>query len=339
MARQYNLVPRHPHHAEARSERIATDTAVRESISALQKQYRYEPRAFCGQPLIVWDHPEGLQVCDARGDKRLARSFGILTTNIGYSRKEVKDTDDADAPRQLLTTHCFPRGICACLANRLAMLIPELQTKTILLTTGSEAVAYAIKLRRTHGIKVGGPLKAHHDFFQESVSRPPTKLGADQLYLRGERVDRYMDPGYVQMPFPDGFGTGRSSFKWLEKCPADLGVKPDNVAGLILKPNQGGSTSFASPAYMQALRQWCDRHNVRLICHKVQAGFGLTGTSWGFVHYEVVPDLACFGKGIGTCLPLAAVAGGPPRQTCTCRAARPRRTPVSGPSGGDPCLH
>jgi 4-aminobutyrate aminotransferase-like enzyme len=41
----------------------------------------------------------------------------------------------------------------------------------------------------------------------------------------------------------------------------------------------------------------------------VQAGFGRTGTLWGFEHYGIVPDLACFGKGITSSLPLAAVAG------------------------------
>ena len=32
---------------------------------------------------------------------------------------------------------------------------------------------------------------------------------------------------------------------------------------------------------------------------------------WGFEHYGIVPDLATFGKGISSSLPLAAVAGRP----------------------------
>ena len=60
---------------------------------------------------------------------------------------------------------------------------------------------------------------------------------------------------------------------------------------------------------MKNLRKWCDRHKVLLVCDEVQAGFGRTGTFWGFEHYGIVPDLACFGKGITGSLPLAAVAG------------------------------
>jgi 4-aminobutyrate aminotransferase-like enzyme len=62
---------------------------------------------------------------------------------------------------------------------------------------------------------------------------------------------------------------------------------------------------------MQQLRWWCDRHNALLVCDEVQAGFGRTGTMWGFEHYGILPDLACFGKGISSSLPLSAVAGRP----------------------------
>jgi 4-aminobutyrate aminotransferase/diaminobutyrate-pyruvate transaminase/4-aminobutyrate aminotransferase/(S)-3-amino-2-methylpropionate transaminase len=62
---------------------------------------------------------------------------------------------------------------------------------------------------------------------------------------------------------------------------------------------------------MQALRQWCTDHNVLLVCDEVQAGFGRTGKLWGFEHYGIVPDLALFGKGISSSLPLSAVAGRP----------------------------
>src|ERR1700687_4168019 len=62
---------------------------------------------------------------------------------------------------------------------------------------------------------------------------------------------------------------------------------------------------------MQALRQWCTSHNALLVCDEVQAGFGRTGTLWGFEHYGIVPDLALFGKGMSSSLPISAVAGRP----------------------------
>jgi 4-aminobutyrate aminotransferase-like enzyme len=78
---------------------------------------------------------------------------------------------------------------------------------------------------------------------------------------------------------------------------------------VILETYQGGTAAFAPKKYMEALRQWCTGHNALLVCDEVQAGFGRTGAMWGFEHYGIVPDIALFGKGISSSLPLAAVAG------------------------------
>ena len=80
---------------------------------------------------------------------------------------------------------------------------------------------------------------------------------------------------------------------------------------MILETYQGGSSAFAPVPYMQSLRQWCTGHKALLVCDEIQAGFGRTGTLWGFEQYGIVPDLAVFGKGISGSLPMAAVAGRP----------------------------
>jgi len=63
--------------------------------------------------------------------------------------------------------------------------------------------------------------------------------------------------------------------------------------------------------YMQRLRAWCDGHQILLTCDEVQAGFGRTGTLFGFEHYGLVPDITTWGKGVSSSLPLAFVAGRP----------------------------
>jgi 4-aminobutyrate aminotransferase-like enzyme len=120
-----------------------------------------------------------------------------------------------------------------------------------------------------------------------------------------------LDPGFVQVPFPDGFRTPDSSFDGFKRALNEHGVEPSDVAGVILETYQGGSGAFAPTPYMRELRDWCTGHKALLVCDEVQAGFGRTGTMWGFEHYGIVPDLACFGKGISSSLPLAAVAGRP----------------------------
>ena len=113
----------------------------------------------------------------------------------------------------------------------------------------------------------------------------------------------------MQTPFPDGFRATDTSFDYFERSLQEQGVDEQNVAAVLMETYQGASGAFAPNEYMRALRQWCDRHKALLVLDEVQAGFGRTGTMWGFEHYGIVPDLALFGKGISSSLPLAAVVG------------------------------
>jgi 4-aminobutyrate aminotransferase-like enzyme len=116
------------------------------------------------------------------------------------------------------------------------------------------------------------------------------------------------DPGFVQIPFPDGWRTRDTSFDSFEQHLREAGVEPANVAGVIMETYQGGSAAFAPADYMKALRQWCSGHRALLVLDEVQAAFGRCGTLFGWEHYGIVPDVACFGKGLSSSLPISAVA-------------------------------
>ncbi len=311
MARQYDLTPRRVPRVETRFRRIVTEIPVPESLPILETLHRYEPVAMRGQPPVVWDRAEGFQVFDAWGNCWIDWSSGVLIANAGHGRTEVVEAITAQAARRLLASYCFPSAIRAELVERLAGLLPEPLKKIFLLTTGSETVECAIKLCRTYGVRVGG--RAKHVIVSYDKAFHGRTLGAQQAggipALKEWIVN--LDPGFVQVPFPDGYWTEDTSFEGFERALSERGVRPRQVAGVILETYQGGSAAFAPAEYMRALREWCDRHRVLLVCDEVQAGFGRTGTLWGFEHYGIVPDLACFGKGITSSLPLAAVAGRP----------------------------
>ena len=264
-----------------------------------------------GQPPIVWHRAEGFQVWDAWGNQWIDWSSGVLITNAGHGRREIVDAITAQASSHLLTNYCFPSEIRARLVEKLISILPEPLKKVFLLTTGSETVETAIKLSRTYGVKSGGRSKNVIVSFDKSFHG--RTLGAQQAggipALKEWIVN--LDRGFVQAPFPDGYRTPDTSFALFERSIREAGIEPQNVAGVILETYQGGSAAFAPAAYMRDLRSWCTGHKALLVCDEVQAGFGRTGTLWGFEHYGIVPDLALFGKGISSSLPLAAVAGRP----------------------------
>ncbi len=305
----YDLIPRAVPRVETKYRRIVTPIPVPESIPILERLFRTEPLAMQGQPPIVWDRAEGVNVYDAWGNRWLDWSSGVLVASAGHGRAEIAAAIREQVDHGLLHNYCFPSEIRARLVEKLASLLPAPLKKIFLLTTGSETVECAVKLCRTHGIQVGGRRKitivSFHNAFhgrtlgsQQTGGIPSLKTWIGNL-----------DPDFVQIPFPDGYRCRDVSFAAFERALEENGVGPERVAGVVLETYQGGDAAFAPPEYMQQLRRWCDRHRALLVCDEVQAGFGRTGTMWGFEHYGIVPDLACLGKGITSSLPLAAVAG------------------------------
>lgn len=309
MAREYSLTPRPVAPVNTKHRRIVTPLPPPESLATLETLARTEPVAMQGQPPVVWDHAEGIHVFDKWGNQWLDWSSGVLVTNAGHSHPAIVEAIVNQARQHLLTTYAFPHEMRARLTEKLSALLPEPMKKIFLLTTGSETTECAIKLCRAHGIQKGGRHK-HVIITYEKAFHGRT-LGSQQAggipALKEWIVN--LDPGFVQVPFPDGFRTPDTSFAFFEKCLEDKGVHPEYVAGVMLETYQGGSAAFAPPEYMQQMRAWCDKHGALLVCDEVQAGFGRTGTMWGFEHYGIVPDLTTWGKGVSSSLPLAFVAG------------------------------
>jgi len=307
--KEYDLSPKRVPRVETQFRRIVTEFPVPQSIPILQKLQAYEPVAMRGQPPVVWDRAEGFQVYDAWGNQWIDWSSGVLIANAGHGRREIAQAIEGQAASALLTNYCFPSEIRARLVEKLAGLLPEPLKKIFLLTTGSETVECAIKLCRSYGAAVGGRNK--HIIVSYDKSFHGRTLGSQQAggipALKDWIVN--LDRGFVQIPFPDGYRTTNNSFAGFESALRDHEVEPRDVAGVMLETYQGGSAAFAPVEYMHALRQWCTQYQALLVCDEVQAGFGRTGTLWGFEHYGVVPDLALFGKGMSSSLPISAVAG------------------------------
>ncbi|MBL8222328.1 MAG: aspartate aminotransferase family protein [Bryobacterales bacterium] len=309
MAREFSITPKSVPPVSSEYRRIATSLPAPETVPMLESLHRTELRAMQGQPPVVWHRAEGFQIYDPAGNCWIDWSSGVLITNAGHSHPDVIKAIQEQTASHMIASYMFPNAARARFAERFSELLPEGHKKVFLLSTGSEAVECAIKLCRTHGIRAGGRKKNVIVSFEKAFHG--RTLGSQQAggipALKEWIVN--LDAGFVQVPFPDGFRTTDTSFDFFLKCLADQGVSAPNVCGVILETYQGGSAAFAPVEYMQQLRKWCDGHKALLVCDEVQAGFGRTGTMWGFEHYGIVPDLSTWGKGISSSLPIAAVAG------------------------------
>jgi 4-aminobutyrate aminotransferase / (S)-3-amino-2-methylpropionate transaminase / 5-aminovalerate transaminase len=309
MRKEFTLKPCSVPRVETKFRRIVSAIPHPDSVATLQRLMQFEPQSMRGQPPVVWDRAEDIFVYDKYGNRWLDWSSGVLVANSGHGSLAVRQAVIDQVQSGLLHNYCFPSEERAALVERLAGLAPEGLKKVFLLTTGSEATECALKLARGHGIKVGGEKKIGFVGFDRGFHG--RTLGSQQAGgMAGQKkwiVN--LDPAIVNVPFPDGYWQEDTSFDTFIEAITRAGLKPSQIAGVMMESYQGVGPDFAPVEYVRRLADWCRKHGALLIFDEVQAGFGRTGKFWGFEHYDVVPDVICCGKGITSSLPLSAVIG------------------------------
>ena len=230
MAREFTLVPQAVARVDTHLRRIVTDLPVPESLPLLEKLYEFEPRAMRGQPPVVWDRAEGFQVYDAWGNQWIDWSSGVLIANAGHGRREIAEAIAAQARSQMLMSFSFANQPRARLVEKLVSILPDPLKKVFLFSVGSEAVECAIKLCRSWGVKNGG--RSKHVIVTYNNAFHGRTMGAQQAggipELKSWIVN--LDPGFVQVPFPDGFRTPNTSFETFENGLRERGIEPQNGA-------------------------------------------------------------------------------------------------------------
>lgn len=79
-------------------------------------------------------------------------------------------------------------------------------------------------------------------------------------------------------------------------------MEKGNVAAIIIEPIQGeGGDNHFRYEFLKALRTLADEYDSLLIFDEVQTGLGMTGKTWAYQHFDIKPDLLCFGKKVQVC--------------------------------------
>jgi 4-aminobutyrate aminotransferase/(S)-3-amino-2-methylpropionate transaminase len=307
---KYDLTPLEVPQVRTKYRRIRTSIPVPESLPIFQALQDSEPQSMMGQPPVVWDRAEGFQVADRWGNLWIDWSSGVLITNAGHGRKEIRRALEAALKKPLLSTYVFVHEQRAELTRALQALAPNPPNyQVFLLTTGSEAIENALKLARTYALEKHGQKKRIIVSFDNAFHG--RTLGAQlaggmpglKKWIVGEGKT------FVQVPFPDGYKNEDVSFELFLNTLKRLKIKPREIAGVITESYQGVGPDFLPVEYAQALQSFCREHDIVMMFDEVQSGFGRTGKMFCYEHYGVEPDLIICGKGISSSLPLSAVIG------------------------------
>ncbi len=256
----------------------------------------------------------GATITDADGRELIDFAGGIGVVNAGHCPPPVVKAIQEQAERFLhvsFNVASYEPYIALC--EKLNTLLPHGgPTKTLLVSTGAEAVENAIKIAR-QATKRSGVL-CFSDAFHGR-----TMMAMTLTSKVGYKPDcGPFAPEVYRTQYPNFFhyGAGRSEAEFaqaelhrLEELSHNL-VDPKSLACVIIELVQGeGGFNVAPKAYVEGLRAWCDKHGILLIFDEIQAGFGRTGAWSAYSHFGITPDISTWAKSLGSGLPIAAVMG------------------------------
>lgn len=278
------------------------------SENILSRRNKALPRGLATAMPVFAERAENSELWDTDGKRYIDFASGIAVLNVGHRHPVV-----VKAVRKQLD--CFTHTAVqvtgyesyVTLAEKLNTLAPiEGPAKSVLFTTGAEAVENAVKIARsaTGRSAVISFTGAFHGRTLMTLALTgkvaPYKAGFGPL------------PAEVfHVPFPAEYRgvSAEQSLTALESIFA-CDVPADQVAAIIIEPVQGeGGFTPAPDVFMHSLRDICSRHGILLIADEIQSGFGRTGKMFAIEHSGIKPDLITVAKSMAGGFPLSGVIG------------------------------
>ena len=266
------------------------------------------PRGVATAYPVFAKRAEGSEIWDVDDKRYVDFGGGIAVLNTGHRHPKV-----IAAVREQLDafTHTafqiVPYEPYIELCEKLNALAPfKGEAKSILFSTGAEAVENAVKIARAATGRTN--VIAFTGAFHGSTLMTSALTGKVAPY---KKKFGPMPGGIWHVPFPVAqLGTTvADTLKAIEYLfRAD--VDPVNVAAFIIEPVQGEGGFHPAPTeLLEALRKLCDQHGILLIADEVQTGFARTGKMFGIENSGVEPDLLTIAKSLAGGFPLSGVIG------------------------------
>lgn len=311
----FNLEPTSVPKVKTKHRTIDTKIPVPESLPILETINTYESRSMHGQLPVVWDRAEGFSVHDLWGNKWLDFTSTIFVANAGHGNEQIINTLKTQLDKPLLHTYNFASKIRAEYLQLLIEKTPAQFEKVFLLSAGTEATECAMKLMRLYGSKIGkkkpGIITIKGNWHGRTMGAQMASSNLSQKEWIG-----FQDPNIYHLPFPypwnDGIvNNGQCNFNKsiVELMSRHAISAKDDLCGFLLETFQGWGAIFYPSKFIQDLCIFAKENEMLVAFDEMQAGFGRTGKLFGYMHYNIEPDLLCCGKGVSSSLPLAVVLG------------------------------
>ncbi len=278
---------------------------------------------------VFWEEARGSNVRDVDGNVYVdfTGAFGVSFAGHRHPRLQRALVEQSERLIHGMGD-VHPPELKLELLERLSALAPWEETRTVLGSSGSEAIEAALKTAELstgrsgiiafegayHGLTVGSlAVTARPDFREPFRARvhqgvsfapyPQTEVEAEAALAE---VQRLLSEG-VGSRDGHALGGGRPTHG---SGSVDDARQGQSVGAVVVEPVQGrAGVLIPPPGFLGGLAELTRAAGSLLIFDEIYTGLGRTGVVFEYEREGVLPDLVCIGKALGGGLPLSACLG------------------------------
>ncbi|HET7627274.1 MAG TPA: aspartate aminotransferase family protein [Bacillales bacterium] len=258
---------------------------------------------------FIFEEGDGIYLRDVEGRTYIDAMSSLWNVNVGHGRLELAEAAFEQMKKLAFSSafSTFSHEPAIRLCAKLVSLAPGDLNAVFLTSGGSESTDTAVKLARHYWrlrgeakrVKIISRKKAYHGVAAAATSA----TGIPEFWdMAGKLSDHFI---HAEAPFEIGTAEAIASVR--EQIES---VGAHTVAAFIAEPVQGAGGVIIPPEdYFREIRRLCDEYGILFIADEVITGFGRTGKMFAMEHWNVVPDLMMFAKGVSSgYIPLGGVA-------------------------------
>ena len=235
---------------------------------------------------------KGSHAVDSQGKTYVDMGSGIGVTAFGYGDEAWKAAVTEQLDKVQHTSNLYYTEPCA----KLAKLLCEKtgMKKVFFANSGAEANECAIKAARKYSAEKKGAdcctIVTLQNSFHGRTLTTLAATGQDHFH----ELYQPLTPGFVHVPAND--------IQALKDCVAKV-----KVAGILMEVVQGeGGVLPLTADYLAAANKLAHEQDIPLMMDEVQIGNGRSGKLYGYMNFDVQPDIVSTAKGLGGGLPIGA---------------------------------
>ncbi len=260
-------------------------------MNTIEKDKKYIANTYNRFPVEIVEG-KGSIVYDAEGKRYIDMGSGIGVTCMGIADDEWVAAVTAQLTKVQHMSNLYYTQPCVQLAELLCE--KSGMKKVFFGNSGAEAIECAIKVARKYACEKKG-----EDYYK-IITLVNSFHGRTITTLAATGQDVFHKDF---KPLTDGFlHTPANDLDAMKKL-----IDENKVAAVMVECVQGeGGVNPLTREFLKGTAEYCFERDILLIVDEVQTGNGRTGEFYGYMNYDIAPDIVSTAKGLGGGLPLGA---------------------------------